>query len=448
MGQGGREHALAWRLLQSPAVARVLVAPGNGGTAQASGMENVRLDGLDFPGLIALARQRQVALTLVGPEVPLAAGIVDAFQAAGLPCFGPCRQAARLEASKTFAKGFMRRHNIPTADYETFTNYQPAADYIRRQKTPIILKADGLAAGKGVVIADSIEVALRACRQMLTPQARGQDAARAAQAPPPQAAQAPPVPPQEPPRILIESFLDGEELSFIVIADGKNCLPFSSGKDHKRAFDQDQGPNTGGMGAYSPVPWTDAALDERIMQRIIRPTLAGMAEEGTPYVGFLYAGLMINSAGDPYVVEFNCRFGDPEAQPVLLRLQDDLYALCQQALAGHLPKQPLAFDPRYALGVVMASGGYPNDYQKGLPVTDHSPGGSGQLTESEQDADLQIFHAGTQHTEQGLVTDGGRVLCVTALGQTLHDAADKAYARCQSISWPDAFYRKDIGRRL
>lgn len=408
VGSGGREHALAWRLLQSPLVHKVFVAPGNGGTAQEAGLENVSVPADDFTALAELANDRQIALTLVGPEQPLAEGIVDYFKTQGLACFGPMRQAARLESSKIFAKAFLQRHQIATATAASFDEWSAAADYIRWQKPPVVIKADGLAAGKGVTVAQSTEQALEAAKSIL---AAGDS-------------------------ILVEEHLAGEEVSFIVIADGRRALPFATSQDYKRAFDDNQGPNTGGMGAYSPVPLVTAELQTRILQDIIQPTLAGMAAEDMPYTGFLYAGLMITSDGKPRVIEFNCRFGDPEAQPVLLRLQSDLYRLCQQALAGQLPDESLQFDKRSALGVVMATKNYPADYPKDLVI---------QGADSKGTEGLKIFHAGTRPQGQQLVTAGGRVLCVTALGNNLAEARAEAYDRCADIQWDGAFYRKDIG---
>lgn len=422
VGSGGREHALAWRLLQSPLVCKVLVAPGNGGTAEDEGLENIPVAVDDFAGLAEIAKSRQVALTVIGPEMPLAKGIVDYFKAQGLACFGPNRQAAKLEASKTFAKQFLQRHHIATAAFASFEHWPEAADYIRQQPLPVVIKADGLAAGKGVVVAQSLEEALNTAESMLTdstatdsPLADGQRR-----------------------RIVVEECLTGDEISFIVIADGQRALTFSTSQDHKRAFDGDLGPNTGGMGAYSPVPLATDKLQAKILRDIINPTLAGMASEGTPYVGFLYAGLMITAEGIPKVIEFNCRFGDPEAQPVLLRLQSDLYPLCQQAIAGQLQSGELQFDKRPALGVVMATRDYPADYPKGLAI---QGAGSGDTE------DLKVFHAGTQMQGQQLLTAGGRVLCVTALGNNLADARKKAYSKCNDIRWDGVFYRKDIGHR-
>lgn len=417
IGAGGREHALAWRVLQSNHVGKVLVAPGNGGTANEADMENIPIPVDDFAALTELAQKRKVALAIVGPEMPLAGGIVDYFEKRGLPCFGPHQKSAMLESSKTFAKHFLRRHDIATAAFASFTNLKDATDYIKKQQAPVVIKADGLAAGKGVVIADTIDLALTAAQQMLQP-ARSDG---------------------QPPTIVVEQFLQGEEASFIVIADGCNCAVFATSQDHKRVFDQDLGPNTGGMGAYSPAPVITDRIHAKIMAKIIAPTLAGMAQEGAAYKGFLYVGLMITDAGEAMVLEFNCRFGDPEAQPVLLRLQDDLYELCQQAVGGNLRQQALVFDQRPALGVVMTAEGYPGRYEQG-----HSIHG---LVAAAVDPLCKVFHAGTRQQQDALLTAGGRVLCVTALGDDIGGARDNAYRACDKISYSGAFYRRDIGVR-
>jgi len=416
VGSGGREHALAWKAAQSPQVDYVLVAPGNAGTASESGLENVAVAPNDTEGLIKLARERGVGLTIVGPEAPLAAGIVDRFTAAGLPCFGPASAAARLEGSKAFAKAFMARHGIPTAAYGTFSEVEPAVEFIREHGAPIVVKADGLASGKGVVVAASEAEAVKAVRGMLAEGAFGA-AGRS---------------------IVIEEFLEGEEASFIVMADGDHALPLATSQDHKAAGDGDSGPNTGGMGAYSPAPVVDQHLHGRIMREVIQPVIDGMAEEGHPYSGFLYAGLMISADGEPRVLEFNVRLGDPETQPVLMRLKSDLVALCLAALEGRLDREHVQWDPRPCLGVVMAAQGYPGAYQKGHPIggLDHDFG-----------PHCKVFHAGTALGEGAIVTSGGRVLCVCALGDSVRDAQRAAYEACGHISWRGAFHRGDIGHR-
>jgi phosphoribosylamine--glycine ligase len=416
IGNGGREHALAWKAARSAGVAEVLVAPGNAGTAREPGCRNVEVAADDLPGLLALARREAVALTIVGPEAPLVAGICDLFQAAGLPCFGPSRAAAQLEGSKAFTKDFLARHGIPTAAYGTFTTLAAAEDYIRRQGAPIVVKADGLAAGKGVVVARTEAEALAAVREMLAGKAFGSAGHR----------------------VVIEEFLVGEEASFICLCDGRRALPFASSQDHKARDDGDQGPNTGGMGAYSPAPVVTPAVHARVMREVIEPTLAGMAADGAPYVGFLYAGLMITPAGAPKVIEFNCRFGDPEAQPVMMRLRSDLVQLCQAALAGGLDEIRLAWDPRVALGVVMAAGGYPERYRKGDPIDG---------LDAPDAEDLKIFHAGTREQAGQVLTNGGRVLCVVGLGADVAAAQRRAYEGVARISWTDHYYRRDIGHR-
>ncbi len=415
VGGGGREHALAWKAAQSPSVEKVFVAPGNAGTAREAKVENVAIDVMDFGRLTGLARREDVALTIIGPEAPLVAGIRDHFDAAGLACFGPSRAAAQLEGSKRFTKDFMKRHGIPTAAYESFTDVSAAEAYIRQQGAPIVIKADGLAAGKGVVVADSVDAALAATREMLA--GSFGDAGH---------------------RVVIESMLTGEEASFICLCDGANVLPFATSQDHKPRDDGDRGPNTGGLGAYSPAPVVTDAVHERIMREVIEPTVRGMAAEGAPYQGFLYAGLMIAPDGTPNVIEFNCRFGDPEAEPIMARLTSDLVPLCQRALAGTLADARLSWDSRVALGVVMAAGGYPGKYTVGDPISGlNSVGG----------ADLKVFHAGTRFDGQQIVTAGGRVLCVVALGDTTLDAQRLAYAAADTISWRDVYYRRDIGFR-
>ncbi len=416
IGNGGREHALAWKAAQSAAVDTVFVSPGNAGTAAEAKCENVAIDVADFAKLADFAREADVALTIVGPEVPLVEGITDYFAGAGLPCFGPSKRAAQLEASKAFTKDFLARHAIPTGAYETFTEVAAAEAYIRAQGAPIVVKADGLAAGKGVVVAFSEEAALTAVRDMLSGGAFGA-AGR---------------------QVVVEEFLDGEEASFICICDGVNALPFASSQDHKARDDGDKGPNTGGMGAYSPAPVVSQAVHDRIMREVIEPTVAGMSADGAPFVGFLYAGLMIMADGSPKVIEFNCRFGDPEAQPVMMRLRSDLVELCQQALAGSLAEVELLWDDRVALGVVMAAGGYPLGYDKGDVIS-----GLAGMT----DPDIKAFHAGTTVVDGEVVTNGGRVLCVVGLGDTVAAAQAKAYAGVSQIDWRDCYYRGDIGYR-
>ena len=416
IGNGGREHALAWKLSQSPSVQGVFVAPGNAGTALEPGVSNVDIAVKDADALVAFARQQQVGLTIVGPEDPLAAGLVDRFNAAGLPCFGPSAAAARLEGSKAFAKDFMARHGIPTAAWGSFTEVQPAIDFIHRTGAPIVVKADGLAAGKGVVVAQSLAEAETAVHDMLAGNAFGAAGHR----------------------VVVEEFLAGEEASFIVMADGRHVLPLATSQDHKAVGDGDSGPNTGGMGACSPAPVVDAAMHERVMREVIEPTVRGMAEDGAPFTGFLYAGLMISPAGVPKVLEYNVRFGDPETQPVMMRLRSDLSELCLAALQGRLDECVADWDPRAALGVVLAAGGYPGHYEKGLPISglDHDFG-----------ANCKVFHAGTRLEQGQVLTNGGRVFCVTALGDSLAAAQAAAYAACAHINWDGAFRRGDIGHR-
>ncbi len=416
IGSGGREHALAWKAAQSAAVDTVFVSPGNAGTATEAKCENVAIDVADFAKLVDFARDADVALTIVGPEVPLVDGITDYFAQAGLPCFGPSRKAAQLEGSKAFTKDFLARHAIPTGAYATFTEVAAAEAYIRKQGAPIVVKADGLAAGKGVVVAHSEDEALTAVRDML-----GGDAFGAAGR-----------------QVVVEEFLDGEEASFICICDGVTALPFASSQDHKARDDGDKGPNTGGMGAYSPAPVVSQDVHDRIMRDVIQPTVAGMSADGAPFVGFLYAGLMIMADGTAKVIEFNCRFGDPEAQPVMMRLRSDLVELCQQALAGGLAEVELLWDERVALGVVMAAGGYPLGYDKGDVIS-----GLAGMT----DQDVKTFHAGTTVVDGEVVTNGGRVLCVVGLGDTVAAAQAKAYAGVAQIDWRDCYYRGDIGYR-
>ena len=416
VGSGGREHALAWRALQSADVEEVLVAPGNAGTEIEPGLRNVDLNVADADGLVHLAKREAVGLTIVGPEAPLVDGLVDRFQAEGLRCFGPSARSAQLEGSKSFAKAFLARHDIPTAAYEVFTQASPAKAYVAERGAPIVVKADGLAAGKGVVVAQTVAEAHSAIDDMLEANAFGDAGAK----------------------VVVEDFLVGEEASFICICDGDTALPFASSQDHKARDDGDKGPNTGGMGAYSPAPVVTPEVHERVMNEVIRPTVEGMKKDGSPYVGFLYAGLMIDPDGAPSVVEFNCRFGDPEAQPVMMRLQSDLVALCNQAVDGTLDRAEIAFDERTALGVVMAAGGYPLDYAKGHPITGLDQA-DGSVT--------KVFHAGTSLDGETVVTNGGRVLCVVALGDDVREAQAAAYEGVRKLGWTDAYYRTDIGYR-
>ena len=416
IGSGGREHALAWKCAQSPRVDEVLVAPGNAGTAREDRVRNVDIPAEDIEALVAFAVVEQVGLTIVGPEVPLVMGIVDRFEQAGLPCFGPRQAAAQLEGSKAFTKDFLARHNIPTAAYRSFSELGPALSYIRERGAPIVIKADGLAAGKGVIVAMTLDEAVRAATDMLADGSFGAAGAR----------------------IVVEEFLDGEEASFIVVTDGDAVLPLATSQDHKARDDGDVGPNTGGMGAYSPAPVVTDEVEHRIMDLVIRPTLAGMRADGRPYRGFLYAGLMIMPDGTPKVIEFNCRMGDPETQPILMRLRSDLVAICTATLDGTLGEQSAEWDPRAALGVVLAAGGYPGSYRKGAAI-------SGLET---ADSDAQkVFHAGTAEGRGTVTTSGGRVLCVVGLGGTVAEAAKSAYDSVVKIDWQDVYYRRDIGHR-
>jgi phosphoribosylamine---glycine ligase len=414
VGSGGREHALAWKIKQSKKVSQVFVAPGNAGTALESGIENVAIAATDILELLAFAKKAQIDLTIIGPEVPLTMGIVDTFKDAGLPCFGPTAKAAQLEGSKSFCKDFMVRHNIPTAKYQSFTDQSEAIAYIKAQGAPIVVKADGLAAGKGVVVAQSEQEAINAVEDMLSGNVFGSAGSR----------------------VVVEEFLQGEEASFIVIADGKHALAMATSQDHKARDNGDQGPNTGGMGAYSPAPVVTPEIHQRVMQEVIAPTLAGMAEDGLPYTGFLYAGLMISTDGTIKVLEYNCRFGDPETQPIMMRLKSDLVELCEAALAGKLDQTTSEWEDQAALGIVMAAGGYPDAYQHGAVITG--------LPKQEQDGE-KVFHAGTQTQGDQVVTAGGRVLCVCALGNTIKQAQDKAYKLANGIHWENVFYRTDIG---
>ena len=416
IGSGGREHALAWKVAQDPRVAKVFVAPGNAGTAIEAKCENVAIDVLALEQLADFA-EKNVSLTIVGPEVPLVAGVVDLFRARGLDCFGPTAGAAQLEGSKAFTKDFLARHKIPTADYQNFTEIEPALAYLQKVGAPIVIKADGLAAGKGVIVAMTLAEAEDAVRDMLAGNAFGEAGSR----------------------VVIEEFLDGEEASFIVMVDGKNVLPMATSQDHKRVGDGDSGPNTGGMGAYSPAPVVTADVHQRVMDLVIWPTVLGMAEEGNVYTGFLYAGLMIDKAGNPKVIEFNCRFGDPETQPVMLRLQSSLVLLVEAALAQALDKVEAQWDPRPSLGIVLAAGGYPGDYAKGAVI--HGLDAAAKL-------EGKVFHAGTALNAAGeVVTSGGRVLCATAMGDTVEAAQHKAYELAKAIEWDGCFYRNDIGYR-
>jgi phosphoribosylamine--glycine ligase len=416
IGSGGREHALAWKAAQSPLADTVYVAPGNAGTALEPSVENVEIDISDFQALIAFALNNEIGLTIVGPEAPLVNGVVDAFTAAGLKIFGPSRGAAQLEGSKAFTKDFLARHEIPTAAYGNFTDMDEALAYLDEVGAPIVVKADGLAAGKGVIVAMTLEEARAAVRDMLSGNAFGEAGNR----------------------VVIEEYLDGEEASFIVMADGKNALPMATSQDHKRVGDGDTGPNTGGMGAYSPAPVVTHEVYQRIMDEVINPTIRGMAKEGLPYTGFLYAGLMIMADGTPKVIEYNCRFGDPETQPIMLRMRSDLVVHCLTALDQKLDEETTEWDERCSLGVVMAAGGYPGDYRTGDPI-------SGLPDEAAEET--KVFHAGTRMEDENVVTAGGRVLCVTALGSSVSEAQQKAYALIDTISWDDAFCRRDIGYR-
>ncbi|MEQ9918786.1 phosphoribosylamine--glycine ligase [Pectobacterium aroidearum] len=416
IGNGGREHALAWKASQSPLAKRVYVAPGNAGTALEAALTNVDIAATDIPALVAFAQENHIDLTIVGPETPLVIGVVDAFQSAGLKIFGPTQGAAQLEGSKAFTKDFLARHNIPSAEYQNFTEVEPALAYVRSKGAPIVIKADGLAAGKGVIVAMTLQEAENAIQDMLAGNAFG-DAGH---------------------RIVVEEFLDGEEASFIVMVDGKNVLPMATSQDHKRVGDKDTGPNTGGMGAYSPAPVVTDEIHQRVMDQVIWPTVNGMAAEGNTYVGFLYAGLMISADGQPKVIEFNCRFGDPETQPIMLRLRSDLVELCLAACDGTLDQKDSVWDERPSLGVVLAAGGYPADYNTGDVI-------SGLPQQDAEDG--KVFHAGTKLNGINVVTNGGRVLCVTALGNTVAEAQQRAYEIAAGIQWQGVFCRKDIGYR-
>ncbi len=416
IGSGGREHALAWKAQQSGRVEKIFVAPGNAGTALEPKMENVAIRVEDMEALVDFARANAIDLTIVGPEVPLVLGVVDAFSEAGLRCFGPSAKAAQLEGSKEFTKDFLARHKIPTAAYGAFSDVDEAVAYIRQQGAPIVVKADGLAAGKGVILAQTEDEAIAAVEDMLQGNAFG-DAGH---------------------RVVIEEMLQGEEASFIVMADGKNILPLATSQDHKAAHDGDTGPNTGGMGAYSPAPVVTPAMHQRIMREVIEPTVAGMAADGIPYTGFLYAGIMIAPDGTPNVLEYNCRFGDPETQPIMMRLLSDLTELCDAAIDGKLDTVSAEWDQRAALGVVLAAKGYPGSYPSGDEI--HG------LPETETEGE-KVFHAGTAEKDGKIVTAGGRVLCATALGDSVGAAQKRAYALADKIHWNGVYFRKDIGHR-
>jgi phosphoribosylamine--glycine ligase len=417
IGSGGREHALAWKLKQSPRVSEVIVAPGNAGTAREKGVRNADVAVTDLEGLFKLAKDEKIGLTVVGPEVPLVAGVVDKFRAAGLRCFGPRAVAAQLEGSKAFAKDFLLRHNIPTARYAVFTELNPALAYVRQHGAPIVIKADGLAAGKGVVVALTLADAEQALHDMLGAHQFGDASAR----------------------VVIEEFLDGEEASYIVVSDGQHALPMASSQDHKRRDEGDMGPNTGGMGAYSPAPVVTPDVEKRILKEVIEPTLRGMAMEGAPFIGFLYAGLMIDKSGTPKVIEFNVRFGDPETQPIMLRLKSDLVDLIEAALDGELHHTHVQWDARPSLGVVMAAGGYPGKVRSGDVITG---------LDSDFGPNVKVFHAGTQLDAQGkVVTAGGRVLTVCALGKDIAAAREQAYAAVAKIHYEGGFCRRDIAHR-
>ncbi len=416
VGGGGREHALAWKLAQSAKVTQVFVAPGNAGTALEPGIENVAIDVEDIPELLAFAKSQAVDLTVVGPEVPLVLGIVDIFSSEGLRCFGPNKACARLEGSKAFSKDFLARHGIPTAAFASFTDQEEAIDYIRQQGAPIVVKADGLAAGKGVILAATEEEAIAAVKDMLAGNAFGEAGHR----------------------VVIEEFLTGEEASFIVMVDGKHVLPMASSQDHKARDEGDKGPNTGGMGAYSPAPVVTPEIHDRIMNEVIMPTVKGMADEGQPFTGFLYAGVMVAEDGTPKVLEFNVRFGDPETQPIMMRLRSDLVEHIEAALDGKLDTQQAQWDERAALGVVLAAGGYPGSYRKGDVI-------SGLPAQEMEDA--KVFHAGTAMKDGQVVTSGGRVLCVVGLGDTVAAAQQRAYALVDQIHWEGVYCRRDIGYR-
>ena len=416
IGNGGREHALAWKVAQSPLADRVFVAPGNAGTARESAVENVAISATDVPALVKFAQEKQIGLTIVGPEAPLVVGVVDAFEQAGLTIFGPRQSAAQLEGSKAFTKDFLARHHIPTAEYRNFTEIAPALAYVREKGAPIVIKADGLAAGKGVIVAMTLQEAEAAIKDMLSGNAFGEAGSR----------------------VVIEEFLDGEEASFIVMVDGEHVEPMATSQDHKRVGEQDKGLNTGGMGAYSPAPVVTPEIHQRVMEQIIYPTVRGMAAENNVYKGFLYAGLMIDKQGQPKVIEFNCRFGDPETQPIMMRMKSDLVELCLQACAGKLDEIQSEWHEQAALGIVLAAEGYPNDYRKGDEIY-------GLPSQASQDE--KVFLAGVAEQAGKLVTSGGRLLCATALGNSVFEAQQKALKLAEQIQWQGRFYRRDIGYR-
>lgn len=414
IGSGGREHALAWKLAQDPAIETVFVAPGNAGTAMENKCENVAIGVDQLEALADFAQQQQIELTVVGPEAPLVDGVVDLFEARGLAIFGPSQAAAELEGSKAFTKDFLARHQIPTAAYQNFTEIEPALAYCETLGAPLVVKADGLAAGKGVIIAHSVAEAQEAVRDMLAGNAFGEAGHR----------------------VVIEEFLDGEEASFICMVDGLDVLPMATSQDHKAAHEGDSGPNTGGMGAYSPAPCVTDAMYQAIMEQVIHPTVAGMMDEGRRYRGFLYAGIMICD-GIPKVLEYNCRFGDPETQPIMMRMQSDLAPLLLAAIRGDLAQQTCQWDPRVALGIVLAAPGYPGDYPKGSPIVDQ--GGDSAV--------CKLFHAGTAQKDDQVVTAGGRVQCATAMAETVQQAQQDAIVRAESVSFDGCWFRRDIGHR-
>ena len=415
VGSGGREHALAWKFAQSERVETVFVAPGNAGSALEQGVKNIEIGSTDVEGLVNFSEREGIGITVVGPEGPLDMGIVDRFREAGLYCLGPTKTASKLEGSKGFAKEFMHRFNIPTGRYQIFSDLADAKEYVRIQGAPIVIKADGLAAGKGVVVALSEDQAMLALEQIMS-EGRVGEAGQT---------------------VVIEEFLEGEEASFICICDGKTAIPFASSQDHKARDEGDLGPNTGGMGAYSPAPVVTSEIHQAVMTNIIKPTIDGMAAEGAPFVGFLYAGLMIDALGQARVVEYNCRFGDPEAQAIMMRLDSDFFEVCERALSGKLEGYALSFDQKTSLGVVLAAKGYPDQYEKGLPISGLSSQGT----------DTKVFHAGTAVKDKKVVTNGGRVLCVASLGEDIMEARTKAYERIGLLDWDGMFFRKDIGHK-
>ena len=414
VGSGGREHAFAWKCSQSQKVTKIYVAPGNGGTAKEQKVENIKIEADDIDGLLNFAQLQNINLTIIGPEAPLVMGIVDRFIAAGLPCFGPKAEAAQLEGSKSFTKDFLKRHGIPTADYSCFNELEPAITYIKSKGAPIVVKADGLAAGKGVIVAMTEEEAITAVEDILEAKSFGEAGSK----------------------IVIEEFLEGEEASYIVVTDGTEVLPLATSQDHKARDNNDLGPNTGGMGAYSPAPIITASLDERVMNEIINPTLAGLKKDGIDYSGFLYAGLMIDKDGNPKILEYNCRFGDPETQPIMMRLKSDFVELCESTLNGNLSDHSVLWDKRVALGVVMAAGGYPIKYNKGDQISG--------LNLIDQ-VSSKVFHAGTILKENEILTAGGRVLCVVGIGHDTHKAQKNSYENVAKISWKNEYHRDDIG---